>query len=371
MALRLIEMTLPEDRLQAVEEAISGRKEVLDVRMQPVIGSWKIPVMGVWKERFSTNQILIRMLVLAEGSQGLLDLLEERFGKEDGFRINIFAVQASLPALPEKDLEEEEPSGGKSQERISREELYQDLVVAAKASNIYLVMIVLSSIVAAIGVLNDNVAVIIGAMVIAPMLGPNVALSLATTLGDLPLAKSALRTNLMGILIALALSVFLGSVLPVDPMLKEIASRTHVGLMDIVLALTSGAAGALSFTTAAPAVLIGVAVAVSLLPPLVACGLLLGSGNESLAIGALLLFMVNIICVNLAGVATFLAQGIAPRNWWEAERAKKATLTAIAVWVLMLLVLILIISQQTSFRIIPIPGSWGNTVNSSLGGLFN
>jgi uncharacterized hydrophobic protein (TIGR00341 family) len=352
MALRLIEMTLPENRLQAVEVVISGRPEILDVRMQPVIGSWKIPVMGVWKDRFSTNQILIRILVQAEGSQSLLDLLEEHFGREDGFRINILVVQASLPAIPEKDkLATEEEPKKKSPERISREELHQDLEVAAKATNIYLVMIMLSSIVAAIGVLNDNVAVIIGAMVIAPMLGPNVALSLATTLGDLPLAKSALKTNLLGILIALALSIFIGSVLPVDPSLKEIASRTHVGLMDIVLALTSGAAGALSFTTAAPAVLIGVAVAVSLLPPLVTCGLLLGSGHESLAISALLLFLVNIICVNLAGVATFLAQGIAPRNWWEAERAKKATLTAIAIWVLLLLALILIIFRETSFRI--------------------
>ncbi|NPV63364.1 MAG: TIGR00341 family protein [Methanotrichaceae archaeon] len=358
MALRLLEMTLPEDRLKAVEEAISGRPEILDVRMQQMTGSWKLPVLGVWKDRFSTNQILIKMLIQAEGSQDLLDLLGERFGQDDGFRINILPVEASLPAVPEKEEKgtEEEPEK-KNPERISREELYQDLQEAAKATNIYLVMIVLSSIVAAIGVLNNNVAVIIGAMVIAPMLGPNVALSLATTLGDLPLAKSALRTNLMGILIALSLSVFIGSVLPVDPTLSEIATRTRVGLMDIVLALTSGAAGALSFTTAAPAVLIGVAVAVALLPPLVACGLLLGSGHETLAFGALLLFLVNVICVNLAGVATFLAQGIGPRDWWEAEAAKRATFVAIAVWIVLLLVLILIISQQTSFRIFPFSGS--------------
>jgi uncharacterized hydrophobic protein (TIGR00341 family) len=355
MALRLLEMTLPEDRLKAVEEAISGRPEILDVRMQQMTGSWKLPILGVWKDRFSTSQILIKMLIQAEGSQDLLDLLGERFGQDDGFRINILPVEASLPAIPEKEeTVTEEETEKKSPERISREELYQDLQEAAKATNIYLVMVVLSSIVAAIGVLNNNVAVIIGAMVIAPMLGPNVALSLATTLGDLPLAKSALRTNLMGILISLALSVFIGSVLPVDPTLSEIATRTHVGLMDIVLALTSGAAGALSFTTAAPAVLI---VAVALLPPLVACGLLLGSGHETLALGALLLFLVNVICVNLAGVATFLAQGIGPRNWWEAEVAKRATFAAIAIWIILLLVLILIISQQTSFKIFPFAGS--------------
>jgi uncharacterized hydrophobic protein (TIGR00341 family) len=355
VALRLIEMAIPENRLPDVEEAISEREEVLDARMHNVMGSWKIPVMGVWKERFSTEQVLIRMLVQAERSQSLLDLLNGHFGKEDGFRINIFDVQASLPPVPYiNQLNVDVAAQRKKQERISREELHQDLEEAAKPTNIYIAMIVLSSIVAAIGVLNNNVAVIIGAMVMAPMLGPNVALSLATTLGDLSLAKSALKTNLLGILIAAILSIFIGSLLNVDPALNEIASRTHVGLMDIVLALTVGAAGALSYTTAAPAVLIGVAVAVSLLPPLVTFGLLLGAGYESMALGALLLFLVNVICVNLAGVATFLAQRIFPRTWWEAERAKKATVIAIALWIILLVVLITIIIISGGIRLISI-----------------
>jgi uncharacterized hydrophobic protein (TIGR00341 family) len=352
LALRMIEMALPEDRLHAVEEVISEREEVLDVRMQKVLGSWKIPQMGVWKDRFSTEQVLLKMLVPAERSQNLLDLLNSHFGKEDGFRINIYDVQASLPPIPKLDHSPADANAArKTQERISREELHQDLEEAAKATNIYIALIVLSSIVAAIGVLNDNVAVIIGAMVIAPMLGPNVALSLATTLGDLSLARSALKTNLLGIVMALAISILTGLILPIDPSLKEIASRTYVGSMDIVLALASGAAGALSFTTAAPAVLIGVAVAVALLPPLVTSGLLLGAGYESLALGAMALFLVNVICVNLAGVATFLAQGIAPRNWWEADRARKATFMALAVWISLLAILVIILMLTRGVRI--------------------
>ena len=204
-------------------------------------------------------------------------------------------------------------------------------------------MIILSSIVAAIGVLNNNVAVIIGAMVIAPMLTPNVSLSLATALGDLPMAKSALKTIFLGISIAIVLSVALGFLLPVDPSLQEISSRTSLGLMGIVLALASGAAGALSFTSAIPAVLIGVAVAVALMPPLVVFGLLLGAGYYSLALGAFFLFLANLISVNLAGVAIFLAQGIEPRTWWDAKKAKKATVLAIVGWALLLAILIVIL----------------------------
>jgi uncharacterized hydrophobic protein (TIGR00341 family) len=347
MALRLIEIGLRKDKQQTVEELIGGRKEVLDLTIQPAEGQWKVPVQGEWKTRFSSDKILIRMLVKAEGSQQLLDLLEATFADEDGFRINIFALEASFPSIPERN-EIEDISSNEEQaihkDRVSREELHDDLQKGAMITNIYISMIILSSIVAAIGVLNNNVAVLIGAMVIAPMLTPNVSLSLATALGDLQLAKSALTTILSGICIVAVLSFVMGFMLPVNPSLHEISSRTSVGLMDIVLALASGAAGALSFTSAAPAVLIGVAVAVALMPPLVVCGLLLGAGYYSLALGALLLFLANLISVNLAGVVIFLIQGIEPLTWWQAKKAKKATLIAIAVWVVLLAILIIVIT---------------------------
>jgi uncharacterized membrane protein len=90
-------------------------------------------------------------------------------------------------------------------------------------------MAALSSVVAAVGLLRNDLAVIIGAMVIAPLLGPNVALSLATTLGDTDLARQALRANLMGLTVALTLSVAVGWLLPVDPSLPAIFHRTQVG----------------------------------------------------------------------------------------------------------------------------------------------
>lgn len=84
-------------------------------------------------------------------------------------------------------------------------------------------------------------------------------------------------------------------------------------------------------------------VAVALLPPLVTFGLLFGAGNISMAMGALLLFITNIVCVNLSGVATFLIQGVRPLSWWEATSAKKATQKAILIWGLLLVVLTLLI----------------------------
>ena len=138
----------------------------------------------------------------------------------------------------------------------------------------------------------------------------------------------------------LALSLVMGVFLRVDPSQTEVAVRTRVELGDITVALASGCAGALAFTTGVSATLIGVMVAVALLPPLVTSGMLLGGGNPVLAIGAFSLFLVNLICVNLAGVSTFLVQGIRPVSWSEKHVAVKATRIAIGLWVVLLAVLV-------------------------------
>jgi uncharacterized hydrophobic protein (TIGR00341 family) len=153
-------------------------------------------------------------------------------------------------------------------------------------------------------------------MVIAPLLGPNVALSFATTIGDGALGRNALKTNIVGIGIAFAVSLLIGYLLAIDPETSEIARRTVVSYADILLALASGIAAALSVTSGVPAVLIGVMVSVALMPPLVVFGLLMGSGNFFLSLSALELVAVNMICINLAGVVTFLVQGLRPLNWW-------------------------------------------------------
>ena len=128
--------------------------------------------------------------------------------------------------------------------------------------------VVLSTLVAAIGLVRGDIAVIIGAMVIAPLLGPNVALALAVTLGDGTLAVRALKTIAAGVATAAVVSVLMGVILPVDPSVPEIASRTDASFSDLALALAAGSAGALAFTTGIPTALIGVMVAVALLPPL-------------------------------------------------------------------------------------------------------
>jgi len=338
LALRLIEVFLPKEHVGEAQDALEEKS-----------------VHGVWQDRILGNQVLLRVLVSTEESEGVLDLLEKRFSSLEGFRMMLLPVEAAIPrpaaeeAMPAK-KEPAEAKPPKMFRRLSREELHADVSEMAKLTNVFLVMVVISAIVAAVGILRNNVVFVIGAMVIAPLLGPNVGMSLATTLGDMALAHRALKTNLTGIVAALAVSAIVGLVVSVKADQPGIAERTVVGWSDIIVALGSGAAGALALTTGLPTVVVGVMVAVALLPPLVTFGLLIGGGHFALAMGALYLFLANLICVNLAGTVTFLAQGIRPLTWWEADQARRAARAAITVWVLLLLALLLVLVLSRGIR---------------------
>lgn len=134
-----------------------------------------------------------------------------------------------------------------------------------------------------------------------------------------------------------------GVAFTVDPDVPAVASRTRVGFDDLALALAAGSAGTLAFTRGLSGAVIGVTVAVALVPPLVVAGLLIGAGYFSLSGGALALVLANVICVNLAGVATFLVQGVRPRRWWETARARHATHLAMTTWIVLLIILALVL----------------------------
>jgi uncharacterized hydrophobic protein (TIGR00341 family) len=320
MALRLLEIVVPEE----------AAGEVLNIIAENQIANF-------WQTCGCESRNIFKMIIAAEKTENLLDTLQKKYGHLENFHMVLLPLEASYPGT--KEIEATAEQKEKEPFRVSRQELYNDVFDSSKLTRIYMVMIVLSSIVAAIGLVKDNVAVIIGAMVIAPLLGPNVALSFATTVGDGALGRNALLTNIAGILTAFAVSLILGFFLVIDPGIREIALRTVVSYGDIVLALASGVAAALSITSGVPSVLIGVMVSVALIPPLVVFGLLLGSGNFMLALQALVLVFINMICINLAGVFTFLLQGVRPLNWWEASKAKNATRYAIVIWVSLLVLL--------------------------------
>lgn len=273
-----------------------------------------------------------RILAPAKGRQSLLDNLQTVLKTDPQWRLIILPVDGILP-MPSKT---EQPASPGVE---TREELYIDMNAGADGGRNFILLAVLSTIVAAIGLLQDNVAIVIGAMVIAPLLGPNLAFAFAVAMGDRPLMFRALRTSGRGILITLALAVALGLVWPGSMESKELLSRTQVGFDSLLLAIASGLAAALSLTTGVSTVLVGVMVAVALLPPAAAFGILLGAGQFMPAIGAAMLLVANVASVILTAQIVFILKGIGPRTWWEKRRAK-ASLT-LNMWLLSILLAVL------------------------------
>lgn len=320
MELRLLEIVVP-----------SHLGDEVRTRLEPH------HALDVWSAVGDDDRTTVRALVPGDQAEAVADDLTGRLGSTSGFRLVVLGVETTVPR-PSVSADTKIGTG-----RVSRQELYANVARGAQLTWVYVVTVALSAVVAAIGLLRGDVATVIGAMVIAPLLGPNMALGLAVTLGDVGLIRTSLRAIAVGLSVAFGLSLFIGVFFEVDPTVPVLASRARVDAADAVLAFAAGTVGALASSRGVSSALIGVMVAVALLPPWVSFGLLLGGGYSASAGGAALLTLTNVTCVNLAAMATFVGQGIAPRSWWSAERAKRATSIALRAWLGLLALLGLLI----------------------------
>lgn len=288
---------------------------------------------------------VLRMLVDDASRQAVIDALQSQLGGSERARIVIMPVDAVLPRKEEKAEPDKAKAASGSQ---TREELYNSIERGARLDSTFLQLVFLSTIVASIGLIENNIAVIIGAMVIAPLLGPNIALAFATSLGDRELMWQAMKTNLAGVSLTLVMAIAIGMIWPGYLDSFEILSRTDVKPDGIVLALASGAAAVLSLASGLSSGLVGVMVAVALLPPAATLGMMLGSGNFALALGATLLLAVNVVCINLSAKLMFLLKGVRPRTWLEKRKARQSFTVYIVIWVVTLgiLLAVMLLRQQ-------------------------
>jgi uncharacterized hydrophobic protein (TIGR00341 family) len=283
----------------------------------------------------------IRMLVPDDCRQALIDSLQDLFKANDRARIIVQSIDAALTHEGQDDKELEENTS--EAVAATREELYSQIAKGAQLDSNFLVLTALSTLVAAIGLIENNVAVVIGAMVIAPLLGPNIALAFATSLGDKELTWRAFKTNGAGIGLSMLISVAIALILPIGFDSSEILSRTDVDLGGVVLGLASGAAAVLSLTNGLSSILVGVMVAVALLPPTATMGMMLGAGRWEEALGAFLLLIVNIVCVLLSAKLVFLVKGVRPRSWTDRNRAKQSNAIYLSLWAFLLALLVVVI----------------------------
>ena len=185
-----------------------------------------------------------------------------------------------------------------SDQKIDYPEVRVTIEANALPSKMYFVMNTLSAIIASYGLVTNSAAVVIGAMLVAMMLGPITGVALAIIDYRMPLLRKSLLTVLAGVFLVILVGFVVGLLHQGQPLTNEILSRTQPTSMDLMIALAGGTAGAYAMVSPHLSVaVVGVAVATALVPPLAASGILFANGEIQMGLGAALLALTNIIAI--------------------------------------------------------------------------
>lgn len=207
----------------------------------------------------------------------------------------------------------------------------------------FFLLVVLSAVIATLGLLTNSAAVIIGAMLVAPLMSPIIGIGLASLTGDARLFRDSGVALGQGAILAILMAVLLAwgnRYLPfvtLQELPVEVLSRTRPSPIDLTIALAGGMAAAFALVMPSiSAALPGVAIATALMPPLCAIGIGVALGRWDVAGGALLLFLTNAVTIAFAGMLVFFALGFTVKR--EAGRRVPRALAISAVFTLILLV---------------------------------
>ncbi len=203
--------------------------------------------------------------------------------------------------------------------------VFETLAIGAAPTKEYYVLTILSCIIATMGLIQGSAAVIIGAMIVAPLMTPILAFSLGVVWGDLFLIRISVASIIKGVFWAILISSAIAFLVPLPKLSPEIMARTTPSLFDVAVAIASGLVGA--YGNANKKIsnsLVGIAIAVALMPPLCTIGIGIGKMSMEVAGGATLLFLINLICISLSGAVVFWIMKVQPASADQSEVTRRA-----------------------------------------------
>jgi uncharacterized hydrophobic protein (TIGR00341 family) len=275
----------------------------------------------------------------------VLERLREAGIDEQAYTVVVGAetvVSRQFEQLEERYAEEE------SAERIAREELQARAEELAPELRTYAIMTVVSALIATAGLLLDSPATVVGSMVIAPLIGPAMAASVGTVVDDRELSARGVKLQVLGIGLSVASAAafaFLVRTTNVIPPGFELASsdefaeRLNPDVLSLVVAIGAGIAGAVSLTAGVSAAIVGVMIAVALIPPAATVGIGIAWGEPTAVLNSGVLTLVNLLSINLVALVVFRWSGYEPAGLFQRHEARAATAKRVVVLVLVVAVL--------------------------------
>ncbi len=234
-------------------------------------------------------------------------------------------------------------NGARPLTAAEREQIITELIPLSSPGFDFFLLVVLSTSIATLGLLTDSPAVIIGAMLVAPLMSPILTIGMASVIGDSRMLRSALSALLRGAFLSVLLSFALTIIninLPIlylQQLPQEVISRTHPSPIDLVIALAGGFAAAYALTRDnLSAALPGVAIATALMPPLCTIGIGLAFNNMDIAAGATLLFITNTVTIAFAAGMVFFLRGFGSRRIRKERRLPQSLFLSAGLMTLLL-----------------------------------
>jgi uncharacterized hydrophobic protein (TIGR00341 family) len=236
----------------------------------------------------------------------------------------------------------------KDEDRIARDELVSAAADLAPSLSTYVIMTVVSAVVATAGLLLNSPAVVVGSMVIAPLVGPALSASVGTVVNDSEMFRRGVKLQILGISVAIFSAFVFAFVVRnahlVAPLadvttVPEIRERVSPDFLSLAIAIGAGIAGIVSLTSGVSAALVGVMIAVALIPPAATVGIGLAWGQPMVSLGATVLVLVNVLSINLAALVVLWYKGYRPQRWFKRDSARRALLKRVGILLLSILVL--------------------------------
>ncbi len=214
--------------------------------------------------------------------------------------------------------------------KMSTQEMYSKALSFTRFDMVSWILIMLSAGIAVFGIMLENIMVVVGAMVIAPLIGPFISTSFGFVIGDRRIIKDSFLNAIFGVFLAVAIAFIIPKPGFNEPnsLMSLIANPT---LIMVPLSIFVGSASALTFLSGNKEQLAGVAVAIALVPPAAVSGISLSIGAMSAFLNSLVVILTNMTALILAGSLTFKVIGISPSTYYRKKVSQKKLRQAIMI----------------------------------------